>query len=324
MQRSSGYTLIELLLLITVLSVIASISMLTIRKNAENRKIDQASLEMQHVLESALSYNVAKNGDWPAENNNLPDCNASAADDEFIQHFLPNGSYTSHYGNHFCWSKITYGDTHPLFWVALRMPFPDSVRNFQTAMRIAAGLPNAAAVMNPNNTSNDPSNRCNATSASCYVRSEVSIPGQSATGQSANQVVGLGYCNPTGADVQPGSSDNVTCAHGASPDQYIIRFPCPSGENGLVYAIANFYQAAGLGQYDTQTILTVLGTQTAGNICTQDRDTSNFTCNLSVNAKYDNGIPVVHPDGLNPGTIGATYIAYCVKPKTHRLTSTLW
>ncbi len=325
MKQHNGYTLIELLLVIAVLSVMASLAILTVRKNTDNRRIDQAALEMQHVLEAALAYRVDQDS-WPPANNTLANgCTASSTVDTFINTYLPNGTYTSNYGAHFCWSSKTPGDKGPLFWVALKMPFSDATRNYQTATQIAARLPNALAVVNPAVSTRNSANTCTSGSTACYVRSEVVIPAASSE-HDGNRVAGMGYCNPTQGGAQPGSSDDVSCTQGSSGDQYVIKFSCPDGEKGQVYTFANFYKAAALRQANPPTILTVLSTSTHRDTCHESpAGSSQYMCTISIIAEYDhNTYPVVHPRKGDAGTIGASYIAYCAQRPPQSTPVKLW
>lgn len=324
MRKHKGYTLIEMLLVIIIIAIISSLAILTYRKNTQNNRIDKAALEMQQVLEAALTYNV-RTGYWPNANNTLPDCNPPSKDDTFITTYLPNRNYQSNYGSNYCWSSK---DPHrhelnqgPLFWVALKISSNHSVTAFQTAQRIAARLPNAIALENPTQT---PPTPCTSSSEVCYVRAEVAIPA-TIIAHKNTLVVGMGYCDPSSTKTQIRSSDNVTCEKGASGDQYTIQFSCPNGEKGHAYIIPNFYTVAALPEAIPPTILTVLRAKTSINSCQEKpADSSKYSCPITIVTKYlHKNTRMVDPMRRSADSIGASYIAYC-KPTSHSSTTNLW
>lgn len=333
-KRQNAYTLIELLLVIAVMSIISALAIATYRKHATNTRIETASLEIQNVLEAAMAYNV-DTGSWPTANNTLSECtpnNPSA--DTFITDYLPNytddpssnTNYQSNYGNNFCWSSANADNMGPLFWVALKIPLNDKKVALNTASRIAARLPNAIAVEDP---TVSPTVPCTENSAACYVRTEVVQPAM-ASNQKGNKLAGMGYCDPSQSGDQPGSGDNITCTQKPRPtkNQYAIKFSCPIGKRGQVYLFPNFYKAAALPEANPPTILTVLSATTKNNesdptenACQKEEDptglSNDYTCDVNITALYDHGMhSVVNPYKGTDGAIGATYMAYCVQPKT--------
>lgn len=307
-MKTQGYTLIEVLLVITILAILSSLAILTYRKNTENNRIDKVSLEIQEALEAAMAYRSEEN-QWPTANKILPNCiPINPLSDKFITTYLPNKNYTSSYGTNLCWSVDSANQTNSLFWVALRIPFSDPLQNYTVARQIAAKLPNAATMSDPNK---DPlTDVCTPTSPTCYVRAEIVLPSISAN-QPTNNIVGMGYCDPKQNGDQPGSNKNITCRQESPKDHYTIQFPCPEGTQGQVYTVPDFYQSAGFNQ--TATILTILSTKTTTSTCT--KKSGKYVCPITIDAKYDvDGRPVVNPTGLSPGSIGVFYIAYCALP----------
>lgn len=195
MKKHSGYTLIELLLVVAVIALIAALGVKTYRDKAQSDRINLAALGMQHVLESAMAYNVANKGHWPTQNWNSNDCLISnVASDPFVQTYLPNQNYQSNFGTHYCWSGNDQNNepTAPLFWVAMPVPATDAPEATDFAKRIAARLPNAIITDNPS-VSSTGSNYCN--NNPCYVKAAVAVPSLT-TNNNGFLLVGMGYCMP--------------------------------------------------------------------------------------------------------------------------------
>lgn len=266
MKKHSGYTLIELLLVVAVIALIAALGVKTYRDKAQSDRINLAALGMQHVLESAMAYNVANKGHWPKENWNSKDCVISnIADDPFVQTYLPNQSYQSNFGTHFCWSGNDKDNEPlaPLFWVAMPVPGSDAPEASDFAKRIAARLPNAIITDNPSMSSTG-ADYCN--NNPCYVKAAVAIPSQTSNDNSGFKLVGMGYCMPQdpnnnnyvsdpllGPHFPPiaGIPGGVQCtqlagsANGQTDEQrraqYVVNFACNDpNDSPYVYVQPNF------------------------------------------------------------------------------------
>ncbi len=264
-RRQNGYTLIELLLVVTVLALIAALAVKTYRDKAQTDRINIAALDVQHVLEAGMAYNVANAGSWPEANSTTP-CVKANTTDTFTTDYLPNSSNQSNYGTYFCWSgdDPTYGKQKAKrFWVAMPIIDNDLTTATNTAKRIAARLPNAVATGNPSDSSATPS-PC--TTSACYVRAEVSVPSASSTLQNT-YIAGSGNCDPSiannggvdGDGHQPGIGTGVFCrrttlgeqfdaAKSAYPgddslSQYEIGFQCKPAETPYVNVTPNFFRA---------------------------------------------------------------------------------
>ncbi len=258
-RKQNGYTLIELLLVVTVIALIAALSVKTYRDKAQSDRINIASLNIQHVLESGMSYNVANNGLWPKKNWSPCNSGANIDDTVFVQNYLPNESNQSNFGSPLCWngddpSDTTLAQKAKRFWVAMSVGSDQSSVN--TAARIAARLPNAIITNDPSNESSPPDNKCTE-GQTCYVKAVVSIPSASTT-NNKTYVSGAGYCdsNISHGTSQSGSGSGVSCQRTtlatqfpeqASSDtnidslsQYEIDFQCKAGEIPDVYVTPNF------------------------------------------------------------------------------------
>jgi len=63
-RKINGFTLLALLLILTALGVMAVIAIGYNAQKIDNQKRDKATLQVQHILNAALSFYV-KNGNWP-------------------------------------------------------------------------------------------------------------------------------------------------------------------------------------------------------------------------------------------------------------------
>lgn len=264
--NQDGYTLIELLLVVAVISLIAALGVKTYRDKSESDRINIAALNIQHVLESGISYNVANKSLWPK--NNWNPCNSTAAnssppqDENFVKNFLPNESNQSNFGTPVCWS----GDGNPndstqeqkanRFWAALTTGKDANAINL--AKRIAARLPNAIITNNPSLESATPTNTCDGVN-SCYVKSVVTMPGASGE-NSPTYVAGMGYCDgaKSSEEKQDGWNKETACTRTTlgeqyptkageysgdnSMGQYAIQFACKPNEIPSVYITPNYLQ----------------------------------------------------------------------------------
>jgi prepilin-type N-terminal cleavage/methylation domain-containing protein len=264
--KQKGYTLIELLLVIIVISLIASLGVKIYRDKAESDRINIASLNIQHILEAGMSYNVAHNGMWPLINwqSSSAGCPSAPQDTDFVKNYLPNESNQSNYGSSLCWDgdDATAGaQKSKRFWVALQVGSDEN--SVHLAQRIAARLPNAIITNDPSVESSAPgsgvSNNCNS-GQPCYVKAEVTVPSASnVVPPDSDRIVAVGLCDPSkGQNSIKGSGANATCQRTTLQDQfpsqaggttyanddslseYHIEFDCKSTEKGKIYVTPNF------------------------------------------------------------------------------------
>ncbi len=247
--NQAGYTLIELLLVVAVISLIAALGVKTYRDKSESDRINIAALNIQHILEAGISYNVANKGLWPKNNWN-PSC-SPPQDDDFVKNFLPNESNQSNFGTPVCWS----GDGNPndptqeqkanRFWAALTTGKDANAINL--AKRIAARLPNAIITNNPSQEGATPTNTV------------VTMPGGSSE-NSSTYVAGMGYCDgaKSAGEKQDGWDKETSCTRTTlgeqyptkaaeysadnSMGQYAIQFTCKPNEIPSVYITPNYLQ----------------------------------------------------------------------------------
>ena len=278
--------MIEVLLVITILAILAGMGVMTLRHQAERNVAAKNALEMQGVLQAAMSYNV-DHQEWPASSScNNSDfsacqdtpvtCSVSSLQQtaDFVTGYLPNSKYTTSTGQAICWSTATNSEGHPdalnanRFWVEMKVPGLGAER-LLTARRIAAKLPGAVVTDTLYNTS--PNSVCTTSSTDCYVRAEVSQPGAAGNEAAGTHIVGTGVCDPlTGSDstrgsgpcyqneveplVQTGSDSTIKCSYSyktfaQEPDfGYGVTFHCPTGQVGYIHASPGYFYSGYVGQ----------------------------------------------------------------------------
>ena len=67
-----GFTLIELIFVVAILGVMATIGLTMFQKQALTNKVDKAAMQMQQLAQSASAFYV-DNGEWPALTANGPE-----------------------------------------------------------------------------------------------------------------------------------------------------------------------------------------------------------------------------------------------------------
>lgn len=289
MIQQRGYTLIELLLVTTVLSLLASLAITTYRHYWIERHLEKAAIEMENVLAAALNYHNDHDA-WPLPNDIIHTCSTTPGpDDEFAKNYLPNHLSKNSFGSYYCWG--TTGEAGALFWVALEIP---NGQDPSFRQRIAAKLPNAHVVDDPQSPSTE---TCGQTS--CYVKAEIA---GASSGRTSTTIVGVGNC-VAGTTTQ-GSVEDLRCQYigqsGREPKtvEYAIQFHCPNTLEKEVMATVNNLDV-GKANGDPY----VLRTLSFEADC---KDTAG--CSLKINAARSDGISVA--TGAH-GHIGASYIAYC-------------
>jgi len=318
MLKTKAFTLIEMMLVIAVIAIIAMFSLMMYQKNAKTARIDKAAVEMQHILEAALAYNVDK-GEWPTPRSD-EDCSSTQPDtaDQFVKNYIPNQDAQSSYGSYFCWSPtgITSGgesDDHTgqrLFWVAMKVPDNDT----QLAKRVAARLPNAIVTSDLTQPKGQPCNN-----STCYVRAEVVQPGMSSNSQGGSgMVVATGDC-PSRNNASNSNADSSTCGaltnHNIS--EYRITFnACPTSSKPRVTAFPNFVDV----RMKRGALLGDLYAERTGSPCTTWTDAKGKqkqSCDIAVHATYcksEHGSKSCGwPDVKTVGDhAGASYMVACV------------
>jgi prepilin-type N-terminal cleavage/methylation domain-containing protein len=321
-RKQNGYTLIELLLVVIVIAVLAALAVKTYRDKAASDRINIAALNIQHVLEAGMSYNVANAGLWPVINWSASGCASgdSVDDKNFVKNYLPNESNQSNFGTALCWSgddpnDPTKAQKGKRFWVAMNVGSDTDAAN--TAARIAARLPNAIITNDPSQESTTTPNNSCASGQPCYVKAVVTVPSASVENNHM-YVAGVGNCDPALDHTiqQPGSGVGVSCQRttlgeqyqsqfpGDTDDslsQYVISFECNPGEIPNLYATPNFLlmdRDSRSQNFIAEPLYTLSGVPqdnaTYSKICDDTTPASGVvSCTLSVQASYNgqNGGP---------------------------------
>jgi prepilin-type N-terminal cleavage/methylation domain-containing protein len=131
-NKNSGFTLIELIFVVAIIGVTLTLGLSYVSKLAERTKEKTASLQIQQILQAAMTYYVQKN-DWPK------DGNTSKPDADFAQKYIPaiSALATNPWGsNNYSWTHQTTEGR--LFTVSTIVP------DTNTAARLASLLPNAS------------------------------------------------------------------------------------------------------------------------------------------------------------------------------------
>ncbi len=187
-----GFTLIEILLVLVIISMIIYLGVGYVEQRALSARIDRTSLQMQQILNAGLAYYVA-NGNWPPNSPNsaisylqgsyLPPQNV-LLQSPWGQQYVAIGSEGTPPAQFFVYTEVTAGKS------------TTSVANI-----IAGQLPMAYTTSEAPTANAPPASgtACAASATTCYVVSSVNVPGQNLNNASAVNFAGLyhhGGCVP--------------------------------------------------------------------------------------------------------------------------------
>ena len=157
-NKNSGFTIIEIIFVIAIIGVAITLGLSYTSKLAERTKEKTTSLQIQQILQAAMTYYVNNNA-WPS--------NGRTTSAGSFANYIPaiERLKTNPWGvNDYWWTVQTSGGR--LFTVSTTVP------DINTAARIASALPNA-------------------TNSGTTVNSQITIPGQA-------QEVAKGYIMKVG------------------------------------------------------------------------------------------------------------------------------
>jgi prepilin-type N-terminal cleavage/methylation domain-containing protein len=157
-HKQSGFTLMEMLLVMVIVSVIVVMGLNYTTQKTEELRRDRAALQYQQILNAALAYYINTSATaWPPI--------ATLKDNGY----LPNLPLNNPWGN--AYLNATVGNIYYVF-----SKVPSGTASLLSQATILAGrLPIAfATTSNPPNTNT----LCTAASTTCYIASGVTMPGQ--------------------------------------------------------------------------------------------------------------------------------------------------
>lgn len=127
-----GFTLIEILFVIAILSVIASLGISVLQQRAQQLKVERTALQMQQILQAGMAFKAdSSKSEWPV---------CGDPDSDFSKKYLPTGLTGNPWGYPYeCYKN---GDK-TTFIVKVKVP------NDKIVDQIKALLPNAGAIAPP-------------------------------------------------------------------------------------------------------------------------------------------------------------------------------
>ena len=189
--RPKGFTLVEMLLVLAIMStILVAILGYTTQKSDEMRR-DRTAMQMEQILNAGLSYYLSF-GSWPTQ-----------LDDLQTKSFLPKGTILSAWGQHF-----TIGDngstpgSGTLFSVCTII---QGKQAFSASTIIAGRLPLASATKGGAPSApcpNTAASACTSSDQSCTISSSVNVPGQNLNNARSINFAGIyhnGACVPAPA-----------------------------------------------------------------------------------------------------------------------------
>lgn len=197
-----GFTLIEMLLVMVIISILLYASINYVQQRAQQQRIDRTSAQMQQILNAGLSYYIS-NGTWPTDINTLQQ-----------QGYLTSGTLSNGWGEAFVVGQSsappqgTFGTPPPMFfvWTAVTQDSASSGTAAANANAIAGNLPFAYSTSASASGSTPPAgpggsgySACEASTKKCYVVAMVNIPGQNLNNARAMNYAGVyhhGACVP--------------------------------------------------------------------------------------------------------------------------------
>ena len=179
-HKLSGFTLIEMLLVLVIISTIIVLGVGYLQQRVVAEKIDRTGLHMQQILNAGLAYYVT-NGSWP------PDL------DTLRGTYLPplTVNFTNGWGQPFA---VVSTNTNFYVYTAV---IADTPATASAQAQILAGKVPLSYVTE--DISNTPPAQVNCTGTTCYTVASVNLPGENLNNANAVHFAGLyhhGGCIP--------------------------------------------------------------------------------------------------------------------------------
>lgn len=231
----SGFTLIETLLVLVIISIIIYASIGYMQQRATQMRFDRTSTQMQQILNAGLSYYVA-NGNWPTSLTELQN-----------KGFLPKINMTNPWGNPYTVAV----PNNNLFYVYTEINVVTGKNGgaYAATTAISGTLP-LAYTSNSAGNPPDASKPCGATDAVCYVAAAVNIPGQNVNNATSVNYAGLYH---PGACVQVPQCPVDTTGATMTPQIYVspvqVSGTTDANNPNDAYPITSFtaYATGGIG-----------------------------------------------------------------------------
>ena len=307
--KLQGFTLIEILLVMVVVSSLIYMGIGYLQQRTEYTRIDRTALQMQQLLNGALSYYVA-NGQWPANFACLQGTGGAACTVQYVTPTLTNSPFNTTY----CGS--TFGT--PNFYFATQIS-AGSLATAQADANILAGRLPLAYVTSTNPctaVTPPPPSACTggavvsgvSSNPNCYVVSMVNIPGQNLNNASAITFAGLyhnGGCIPVPTCPVDASGKTMT------PEVFIVPVSV-SGVNDVGTNNSNVYPISSFTAYAT-------GTPTGGTnppLCGTTSDTGSGAA--ATNCAFKSGDKVNGMPASNDLKTSANYWRACLQVVTEK------
>lgn len=235
-HHSKGFTLIEMLLVLVIMSGVIYIGAGYLQQRTLSLRIDRTSSQMQQILNAGMSYYINNDGNWPG-----------SLDELQSKGYLPT-SMPSPWGGSY---TVYTNSNNSNFYVSVAMP-TTTLTSVSIAKTIAGTLPLAFTDQSGSvTTSTTP---CS-TGAVCYVIASVNIPGQSLGNAQQVNFAGLyhsGACVPA-----PGCPTGYTAQAFAVPVAVNGYFEKPADSSSPCNAsdksgcIMTYYPLSGYTAYTT-------------------------------------------------------------------------
>lgn len=235
LTKIKGFSLIEMLLVLVVISILIWASVSYLQQRAQQMRVDRTSAQMQQILNGGLAYFVA-NGSWPTSLQCLQGIGPPAACSNAV--YLPRNLVSP-------WGGVNYfvntNSTGTLFNVYTTISSVSATGSAPAIANVIAGtlpLSYTSTVAPPANPVACPTNATN-----CIVVGSVNVPGQNLNNAKSVNFAGLykhGGCVPVPSCPAVGSGPSGTIL---TPQVMIIPVSVsgvndPSSPN--VYPISSF------------------------------------------------------------------------------------
>lgn len=293
-----GFTLIEILFVIAILSVLASLGISVLQQRAQQLKVERTALQMQQILQAGMAFKA------DAADQKWPECGPTPPKSPNFDKYMPTGLSLNPWGyTYFCGKP----EGKEVFQVKVQVP--GSATNTKIADQIIALLPNAGK-----DVTTDPTK--------AYVFTEVS--GTGGGGTTTEKIVFKDVGSITICDSSDGScgADRFTTA-GVYTYRGTIPISCPSGMTGHLLFLPQSL-AAGVDWYTTARVIRQLQYDEGCPIpaVQSPRCTPTITFTAVEQGKPSPTLPLAatsaHHDTdyegyTSPGRLTVQYLSYCIK-----------